>query len=148
VQPDERERHPVRHLQLEVAVVLEAVRVEAVDERAHERGSRRPRQAVDEHVGRERREQEPRQKENVVGDDGMDTGRPQRHRRQRRQEHRIGEGQRQRLGVEDIAAEERARIATPLLVDPAHPPHRKQRIAEIRHRVHAAELRLEEDRAK
>ena len=97
----------------------------------------------------ERREQEARQKENVVRRrPGWTPGGPQRDRRHRRQEHRVGERQRQRLGVEDVAAEERPRVATPLLVDPAHPPHRKERIAEIRHRVHPPQLRLQQDRAK
>ena len=50
--------------------------------------------------------------------------------------------------MEDVAAEERPRIATPLLVDPAHSPHRKERIAEIGHRVHLAELRLQQDRTE
>ena len=89
--------------------MLEPVGVEAVDERADERGPRRSGQALDEQIRRERREHEPRQEQNVVGDDGMETGGPQRHRRQRRQEHRIGERQRERLGIEDIAAEERPR---------------------------------------
>ncbi len=108
----------------------------------------RSRQSFDEQIRGERREHERRQEHDVVRDDRMDARRPQRDSRERGQEHRVGERQRERLGVEDIAVEERPGIATPLLVHPAHPPHREQRIAEIGYRVHPPHLRLEQNRAE
>ena len=50
---EEREWHPLHHLQLEVAVVLEVVGVEAEDQSRHERRGGRSGQAFDEDVGRE-----------------------------------------------------------------------------------------------
>ena len=78
----------------------------------------------------------------------MESRLAQRNRRQRWQEHGIGERQRERFRVEDVAAEERPGIASPLLVHPAHPPHREQRIAEIGHRVHVPQLRLQKNGAE
>ena len=128
--------------------MFEPVRVEPVDERADERRPRRSRQTFDQQVGCERREHEPRQEQDVVGEDGMQSSLAQRNRRQRWQEHGIRERQRERFRIEDVAAEERPGIASPLLVHPAHPPHREQRIAEIRHRVHVPQLRLQKNGAE
>ncbi len=144
----QRERHPLRELQLEMAVVLEPVGIEAVDDSRNESRPRRSGQAADQHIGRDPGKEEPRQHQQVVRDDRMDAEGEERRREQRGQEHRIRVGQRQPLGVEDVRVEQRTGIPEELTVHPADPPHRKERIAEIGHRVHGHQLREQRGHAE
>ena len=78
----------------------------------------------------------------------MHAHRQKRRRRQRRQEHRVGVSQRQRMRVEHVRAEERARIAAELVEYPPEPPDRKKRISQIRNRIHPLQLRKEQHGGK
>ena len=127
--------------------MLEPVGIEAVDDRAEKGRPRGSGQAIDEQIRCQRRTHERGKEQNVVGDDRMQSGRAQRDGHGRRDEHRVGERKRERLRIEDVAAEKRPWIAAPLLVDPAHSPHRKEGIAKIRDGVHVLELWPQEDGA-
>ena len=84
----------------------------------------------------------------VVRDDRMHASRQQRHGRERRPEHRVGVGQRQGLRIEDVGTEQRPRIALQGMKEPACPPHREERIPQVRHRIHVAKLGPQERRAE
>ena len=74
----------------------------------------------------------------------MQASGEQRRGGQAGQQHRVRIREGQRLGIEDVGVEQPARIAAQLLEHPAGPPHREQRIAEVRHRVHVPELRKQQ----
>ncbi len=60
------------------------------------------------------------------------------------QQHRVRIREGQRLRIEDVRVEEAARIPAKLLEHPSGAPHRKQWIAEVRHRIHVPDLRKEQ----
>ncbi len=148
VQRDERERHAVRHLQLEVAVVLEPVGIEPEQQRRDEGARARSGQPLDEHVHRDPGCDEAQDHHDVVPDDGMEAREDEGRGRDRREEHRVRVRQRQRMRIEDVGAEERARIAVQFVQDPAVAPDRKERISEIGDGVHVAQLRIEQHRGE
>ena len=142
------QRHPVGHLQFEMAVVLKAIRIEPEQERGDEGGAPRPgqmrRQSEHRHAG----QHEARDQQDVVHDNWMHASGQQRHGRERRPEHRVGVGQRQELRIEDVGTEQRPRIALQGMEDPTCPPHREERIPQIRHRIHVPKLGPQERRAE
>ncbi len=119
MQGEQAEGHPVRHLQLEVTVMFEPIRVEPVEQAADERCSSRPGHTHDQQIGRHRRQREAREQQHVVRDDRMEARRQQGRPAHRGKQHgvRIGEGQ--ALRVEDVAVEERPRVALQLMEHPA-----------------------------
>ncbi len=76
MQRQQRERHAVRHLQLEMAVVLETVGVEPEQQAGDERRRSRPRQALGQEVHRERRGDEAQNHDQVVGHDRVHAHAP------------------------------------------------------------------------
>ena len=90
---------------------------------------------------------EPTQ-EDVIGDDRVEPRGEQRRRYERWQQHRVGEGEGQSLGIEDVRVEQRPWVAEQLPVHPPDSPDRKERIAEIRHSVHPDKLRVEDQGAE
>ena len=67
---------------------------------------------------------------------------------QRGKDDRVGERQRQTLGIEDVGVEQMRRIGEQLVQDPADPPDREQRVSVIGHGVRRLELVVNENRQR
>ena len=130
-----RERHPLRHLKLQMTVVIDSVRIQA----EHQRGN--PCRALPEpsrpceDVRGEPGKNDAGLKQDRIGDGGMDAGPEQRRRGQRRQNHGIRVRQRGLGGIEDVGVEQVARVDQDLMRHPRLAPHREQRIAKVGHAV-------------
>ena len=139
------ERHPLRHLQLEMAVVFEPVRVARVHQPRDERRARRSRSAA----RRADRSRCPTAR-NPTGRAGC-TRLPD-ARRPRAAAPMVSAGRMigsdsvsvRGVGIKDVPVEQVHRVGDDLVRDPPDPPDGKQRIAEVRHRIHVQQLIVEQ----
>ncbi len=120
---------PEGELQLEVVEVLHPVRREREHDAAQERAGGTSGEVADQRVGRHAAGHESGQQREVVDEQGTDAQPVQRRDRERRHEHRVGVGQRRRLGVKDVRVEQPARIGANLVGDPRQPPDGEECVA-------------------
>jgi hypothetical protein len=140
------ERHPVRHLQLEMSVMLEAIRVARENQSGDEGRARRARQPLHEHVCGDSREPKSGQQQEVVRDDRMYPDSEQRRRRKRGENDGVRERQCQTLRIKDVGVEQVCRIGYELLQHPGDPPHGEQGVSMVEDRVRLSKLVVDEDR--
>ena len=106
VERPQAERHPLRHLQLEMRVVDVAEGQEREDEAGDERGAPAASQRPHQQEHPDARQDESRQEDQVVHCQLRHAKPEERRRHQRRHEHRVGEGQRAAFGIEDVGVEQ------------------------------------------
>ncbi len=148
VKGPQAERHPHRHLQLEVRVVHEPVREKREHEAGDEGGARPVRERSHQEEHRGAREDEPRQEDEIVGGDPRHAEPEQRRAHERRHDHRVRERERASLRIEDVRVEEAQRITRQLMRDPREPPRREKRVTliEADGAVEVAHLRIRHER--
>ena len=118
VEGPQAERHPLRHLQLEMRVVHVAVRQEGEHESCDERRRGVLRQRADQQEHRRARQRKSGEQQKVVGEDLMDAQPQERRHRQRRDDHRIRESERVLLRIEDVPVEQMQGVPGKLVCDP------------------------------
>jgi hypothetical protein len=134
VHGEQREWHPENELQLEMHVVIEAVRREGEDAACDEARRRVARQRACEPTGGEARQDHAADKRDVVDEDWIDAYPEEWRQHQPGQRHRIRIGERIVRGEKDIGFEEMCRIASDRVRRPAQAPHAEVRIGVKRHR--------------
>ena len=123
----ERQRHPLRPLQLEVRQVDAAIGREREHQAGDDGGAAVAGEPRREQVGEERRRGDGEQDQPVGDAVGIDAERRERGAEDALQEDRVRVGQRPPIGPEDVAVEQMPGV-TDLMRDPAQPPRRERRI--------------------
>ena len=123
----ERQRHPLRPLQLEVRQMDAAIRREREHQAGHDRGTAVAGEPRRQQIGEEGRRHDADQHQHVGDAVGVDPEGRERRPDQSLQQDGIRVGQGPAVGPEDVAVEE-VRGVPDLVRDPAQPPRRERRI--------------------
>jgi hypothetical protein len=123
----QRQRHPLRPLQLEVLQVHPSIRREGEHEAGDDRGTAMIGQPGGEAIGEVGRADQSNQREHVGDGIGSGSEPDERSADQALQQDRVGIGECPPLGPENVAVEQGA-CAAQLVRDPAQPPRRERRI--------------------
>ena len=135
VKRPERERQALCLLQLQVRVVIDAIREERKDDPGQHAGGRAARQRAHQQRRSRTRHDEPGQKHEVVDDQRRNAGPMQRRRENARQQQRLRVRERPALGIEDVGVENAGRSAWQLMGNPRQDPRFEQRIPIVVHAI-------------
>src|SRR5207244_11729454 len=102
----ERKRQELRLLQLEMRVMIDAVRQEREDDASENSRRRTSGQLAHQQRNAGARHDEAGQKDDVVDEYRPEADPAERRRGERRRQQRFGKGQRPPLGIKDVAVEE------------------------------------------
>ena len=118
VQPEQRQRHPDGHLQLEVREVLDPEGIDGEDRARQKGGVLSAGQCTDQQVGADAGKNTAGEKHQVVGSHAVNAEPGERREQHGRVEDRVRVGESPRLGIELVAVEDVQRIAKELLAHP------------------------------
>jgi hypothetical protein len=145
VHAEQGDRHPLRHLQLEMAQVVDAERAQRERRCRDPRREASPAEPAHQQVRAQPAQHEAGEEDEVVHHGRMDPGPEQRRPGQSGQKHRVRIGQRCLQRIEDVGVEEVPRAGDDLVRHPPHPPHREDRIAAVGNRIEIAGLLVQHE---
>ncbi len=143
MKPPQREGDELRLLQLQVRVVIDAVRRKREHDPREHRGAEAAGQATRQQRDADAGDRETGKEDGIVDHDRADPGPLQRRGERAGDDERLRVGERVALRVEDVRVEEVARSARQLVRHPRQHPRDHERIARIVDAVlHAKHLRV------